>query len=698
MTQNRITQHPVLNIPNRQEVDFTWNGDPIRGYAGEMISSALIANNIHIFGHHHKDASPQGIFCANGQCSQCMVMVGGLPVKSCMTPLTEAMVVESVEGLPYLPEDDTPVTIQEVTVQEVSVLIIGGGPAGLTAAIELGKLGVDTLLIDDKDRLGGKLVLQTHKFFGSVEDSFAGTRGFEIGQILQEKIRTLDSVKIWLNTTAVGVFSDHIVGAIQGKTYRKIKAKKLMIATGAREKMLSFPGNTLPGVYGAGAFQTLVNRDLVKSSGKVLIVGGGNVGLIAGYHAIQAGIEVVALIEGLPKVGGYKVHADKLKRLGVPIYTSHTVVSANGTNRVSSVTIGALNKYWKVVPGTEKTFEVDTVLIAVGLAEVNEFYLKAKQWGMDVFAAGDAKEIAEASAAMFTGKIEGLKLAKSLNAFPGDIPTEWDEKATILKSRPGAAIEREAPVIEKGVMPIFHCKQEVPCNPCTSVCPENIIQTDGNTIMGLPHIVESGTCKGCMQCVAICPGLAVTMVDYRKNSDFPMVTLAYEIWRERVEKGHKVPLTDADGAVLGYYEVKRVIANQKKHPGTLLVRFQLPKAMAKKAIGIWVQDQQVEPLDVYEKEPAPDDAIICRCERVTAGEIREAIGNGVRDMNQLKAINRAGMGACGSKTCRPMIWRIFQEEGVDLGDVTDRVDRPLFVEVPMGQLAGMAGGEQNGSL
>ena len=162
------------------------------GYEGEMISSALFAGGVHIFGHHHKDNSPQGIFCANGQCSQCMVIADGLAVKSCMTPLKPAMVIESVEGLPNIPEDNSIPQTGEIPVKEVAVLIIGGGPAGLSAAIELGRLGVDTLIVDDKDRLGGKLVLQTHKFFGSVKDSHAGTRGFEIGKILQDELLALD--------------------------------------------------------------------------------------------------------------------------------------------------------------------------------------------------------------------------------------------------------------------------------------------------------------------------------------------------------------------------------------------------------------------------------------------------------------------------------------------------------------------------
>jgi NAD(P)H-nitrite reductase large subunit len=137
------------------------------------------------------------------------------------------------------------------------------------------------------------------------------------------------------------------------------------------------------------------------------------------------------------------------------------------------------------------------------------------------------------------------------------------------------------------------------------------------------------------------------------------------------------------------------IRSRKNYPGTILVQVKMGKKLAQRAAGIRYQEKQIEPSTIYEKEPLPNQAIVCRCERVSAGEIRKAIRDGIRDMNQLKALNRAGMGACGSKTCRPMIWRIFQEEGIDLGDVTDRIDRPLFVEVPIGTLAGIGGGDIN---
>ena len=83
-----------------------------------------------------------------------------------------------------------------------------------------------------------------------------------------------------------------------------------------------------------------------------------------------------------------------------------------------------------------------------------------------------------------------------------------------------------------------------------------------------------------------------------------------------------------------------------------------------------------------------DDTIVCRCERVTAGEIRSLIRSGCRDMNEIKAVTRAGMGACGGKTCTPLVKRIFREEGVPLSEIKENVKRPLFVEVPLGVFAG----------
>ncbi|TET74454.1 MAG: FAD-dependent oxidoreductase, partial [Candidatus Aminicenantes bacterium] len=265
MSEWRIKKHPILSIPKRKKIGFYWNNQKLLAYEGEMISSALFANGIHVFGHHVKDHSAQGIFCANGQCAQCTVMANGIPVKSCMTKVEENMIVESLEGLPELPMAVSNFRLSGSKEIRTDVLIIGGGPAGLSAALQLGEKGIKTLIVDDKDRLGGKLVLQTHKFFGSIDDCYAGTRGIDIAKIIENELQQYTSVKVWLNSIALYVFSDKKVGIVRnGKNYSIVKPKVILNAAGAREKSLVFPGNTLPGVYGAGAFQTLVNRDLVK--------------------------------------------------------------------------------------------------------------------------------------------------------------------------------------------------------------------------------------------------------------------------------------------------------------------------------------------------------------------------------------------------------------------------------------------------
>jgi len=513
----------------KRSLAFTWQGQTMEAHEGETIASALFANGVRIFGHHHKDGAPQGIFCANGQCAQCLVMADGLPVKSCMVPVRPGMQIEPLEGNPALPDVQGVPSMEPLQTVEIECLIIGGGPAGLSAAIELGKAGVRALVVDDKHRLGGKLVLQTHKFFGSIDACYAGTRGTDIATKLEDEVRQFENIQVWLNTTALAVFSDRKVGVLREGRYVAVQPHVMLVATGAREKSLVFKGNTLPGVYGAGAFQTLVNRDLVRPTERLFIVGGGNVGLIAGYHALQAGIEVVGLCEALPECSGYKVHKDKLARLGVPIYTAHTVLSANGEEEVASVTIAGIGADWQPLPGTEQTFECDTVLVAVGLDPVDEFVHKAKEFGLPVYAAGDAEEIAEASAAMFTGRIRGLEIAKALGRDVGEVPPEWHRTAEILKSRPGAVVTEDIPEAETGVFPVFHCSQEIPCNPCTSVCPKDCIVILEDDIRGLPEYVGDD-CTACAQCVAICPGLAITLVDYRKDAENPIVT-AWATWR-----------------------------------------------------------------------------------------------------------------------------------------------------------------------
>jgi len=686
MTEKRINSHPILGIPQKETVSFYWNKLKLVAQKDEMISSALFANDIKIFGHHHKDGSSQGIFCANGQCAKCTVIADGIPVKACMTGITEGMHVKSVEGLPKLPIMNEPPLISNIEHIHIDVLIIGGGPAGLSASIQLEEHKISTILVDDKDVLGGKLVLQTHKFFGSVADSYAGMRGMDIGSMLAQKAEESQYIDVWKKSTALYVFDDKKVGILKDGDYKIVTPRVILNAAGAREKFLRFKGNSLSGVYGAGAFQTLVNRDLVKPTEKLFIVGGGNVGIIAGYHAIQAGIDVVGLCEALPKCGGYKVHEDKLKRLGVPIHTSHSIQSANGNESVSSVTITEIDKNFQPVKGTEKSFECDTILIAVGLEPVDEFTQEAESAGIKVFSAGDASQIAEASSAMFNGKIAGLKVAQYFNPEAKDIPKSWYDKADILKSHPGPIEAIESLDKEEGIFPVIHCKQEIPCNPCSTVCKEGSIQMQGDPIKGRPKF--DGECQGCMKCLSICPGLAITVVDYRKDKANPIVFLPYEISNKEVKKGDNIKIVDVNGENLGEFTVLGAKATKQSNK-TQIVRAQIPARFAKKAVAFTIQEDEVSQ-QLTEKialDQLQDDEVICLCERVTVKEIRDLVKKGITDINQIKAISRSGMGPCGHKTCGNLVNQIFGAEKVARENIVKNVRRPLYVEVPLGKFA-----------
>jgi len=678
----RIIEHPILSSKEgRRLVKFTFDGIEMEGYEGEAVSSALIANGVKEFAIHKVGDHPQGIYCANGQCSHCTVIIDGFPLKSCITPLKEGMNIKKLIHMPDLPMDNKPIGETEIKELKCDVLVAGGGPSGLTAAIELAKLDFNVILIDDKNELGGKLLLQTHKFFGSIADCYAGTRGIDIGHKLEDEVRTFENITVLTNASVVGVYKDQKVGLfIDNKNYVIIEFDGLIVSSGAREKSLVFPGNNLPGVYGAGAFQTLVNRDLVKSSDRVFIVGSGNVGLIGAYHALQAGIEAVGICDILDKVGGYKVHSDKIKRMGVPIYLKHTVLCAEGNGKVERVTIAEVDDKWNPILETAKTFEVDTLLIAVGLSPVDEFYEMAKAFGFTVVNAGDAKEIAEASSAMFGGRIAGLEMAQLLGK-DVNVDDEFRKKADVLKSHPGKIVERSEEELTETFRPIIQCFQEIPCNPCTSVCSRDAIQLEGKNgnIMDIPYY-KGSDCTGCGLCVLICPGLAISLAK-KLDNQFAEVVLPHE-FIPTFEVGGKVKVTDKDGNLLEEAEVLKLRFNKKYK--THLVNLKTSLANAVKIAGIRVQDESVVmPVVGAQFEYIPENALVCKCEHVTVKEVIDYIKEyEVRDINQLKNV-RVGMGACGGKNCSTLLPRIFSMAGVDFKEVTQGTKRPLSVEVPM---------------
>ncbi|MEM4646569.1 MAG: FAD-dependent oxidoreductase, partial [Zestosphaera sp.] len=305
-------------------------------------------------------------------------------------------------------------------------------------------------------------IKQTHIFFGSKE-LFAGKRGFEIAEEYANKLSKCPNVRILSRTTVIGVFKEGIVAISDEATYL-IRPKYVVIAAGAYENYLVFENNDLPGVMGAGGAQTLMNVWGVKPGNEILVVGSGNVGLIISYQLLQAGAEVKAVVEALPKIGGWFVHAAKVRRYGIPILTSHTILGVKGAERVEEAIIARVDESWNVIQGTEKSFKVDTVLLAVGLTPNTEL---VRQFGAamkyipelgglvplrtqymetsveNVFIAGDLAAIEEATTAFIEGWIAGYSILVKAYGEKEEYVTKRENLIRMLYEY------RSAPVSEK---------------------------------------------------------------------------------------------------------------------------------------------------------------------------------------------------------------------------------------------------------
>jgi thioredoxin reductase len=318
-------------------------------------------------------------------------------------------------------------------VRRCEMVCVGAGPAGLAAAVAAARNGVQVVVYDENDRPGGQLFKQIHKFFGSREHR-AMERGFDIGKSFLDEARQL-GVEVSLDSVVLGAYENGTLNVMVRDRIEPVKAERILVATGASENMIPFPGWTLPGVIGAGAAQTMANIHGIRPGNTILMVGSGNVGIIVSYQMLQAGCQVAAVIDAAPKIGGYAVHAAKIARAGVPFYMSHTIKAAHGQNRIEAATIIGVDTQWKPVAGTEKRFSVDTICIAVGLNPTTQLLrmagcktvhvpglggrvpahdLNQETSVRGIYVAGDAAGIEEASTAIIEGRIAGLAIARSL--------------------------------------------------------------------------------------------------------------------------------------------------------------------------------------------------------------------------------------------------------------------------------------------
>jgi NADPH-dependent 2,4-dienoyl-CoA reductase/sulfur reductase-like enzyme len=332
------------------------------------------------------------------------------------------------------------------------LVIVGGGPAGLEAAIAAGRHGVDTVLLDERDALGGQIYRQRPADFAPSND-----RDSTEGRRLIAKTAA-SGTEVRLETTVWGAWGKELATVSPGTLSRRLRAQQLILATGAYDRPVPFPGWTLPGVMTAGGAHALVKSQGVIPGRRLLVAGSGPLVLSFAAQLHREGANVIAVAEAAPRpslsalVGMAEAsiwnldslftgarHVTYLLRKGVEFLYSHVVSRADGHDQVGRVILAKVDRSGRPTSGSERAFEIDTLCVGYGLVPSTELsrlcgcehtydrdrasfvpardsFMRTSQPG--ILAAGDGAGVAGSAVARLEGKIAGLTAALAVGRAP----------------------------------------------------------------------------------------------------------------------------------------------------------------------------------------------------------------------------------------------------------------------------------------
>lgn len=680
----KIQHHPILDIPQKEIVTFEFRGQQIQAYKDYTIAAALHQAGFPIHSHS-LSGRERSMDCGIGKCGACEMLVDGVVKRICITKVNGVKKVEEINSN-YLPADTHNTQSEESTkIYKTEVVIIGAGPAGLACREELNKLHIPNIVLDNNDKIGGQFTMQTHQFFFfEKEQKYGGMRGFDIAKTLAGD----DHSGIMLNSVVWDILEGKRVAVkniVDNKVFY-VDANYLVVATGAFPFMPVFENDDLPGVYTAAVVQKMMNLEHTLLGKRILTIGAGNIGYLTSYQAMQAGAEVVAIVEAMDHEGGFPVQANRVRRLGIPIITSHTLLKAIPNEDHTGV-IGAVIaecKNFKPVPGTEQIInDIDLINICTGLIPDGLLLQKGKvTFGLNTFGTGDAVRVGEGTCAVLRGKQAAMEIAMQMG-----VRSNYDDYLAITKDyadsqqHPVRVLEHpNHPNDERAMAKPFvvaDCLYGFACNPCSFACPQGAITKSATNCV---PVIDYDKCIGCMQCIAHCPGLALFGYNIAKN----WVFLPFEY---DAEEGANVVLVNDKGENIGDGVIEKITKSANKTNVARVKSLTINGHDLTKITGFILKDKYPQPLKWHKLDNSLEDpSYVCHCDDVKIETILAAVkGKSMISVDELKHITRIGMGPCRGKRCIPRVKQLLRGYGIEVvGDATPR--GPLSSQLNIGEV------------
>jgi glycine/D-amino acid oxidase-like deaminating enzyme/Fe-S-cluster-containing hydrogenase component 2 len=584
-----------------------------------------------------------------------------------------------------LPKEEVSHIKKETKIYKTRVAIIGAGPAGLACREELNKLQIPNIVIDNNDRIGGQFNMQTHQFFFfEKEKLYGGMRGFEISSHLAGE----DHTGIFLNSTVWDILEGKRVAVknLATEELYYVDAEYLVVATGAVPFMPAFENDDLPGVYTAAVLQKMMNVEHTLLGKRILSIGAGNIGYLTSYQATQAGAQVVAIIEAMDHEGGFPVQANRVRRLGIPVLTSHILLKAI-PNQDNTGVIGAVVaecKNFAPIAGTEKIIhDIDLINICTGLIPDDQLMIKGRiVFGDKTFGAGDAIRVGEGTCAVLRGKQTAVEIAMSCGKnISYDDYLELSKEYIDSQQHPTRILEKPTKPTNERMnekpFVVADCVYAFACNPCIFSCPKNAIQKSSTSTV---PVVDYEKCIGCMDCVAKCPGLAIFGYNLAKNWLFLPI-------ENFVDENAEVFLVNNQGEKLGEGIIEKVILKPNKTNVARVKSLTVTGEKLTEVTGFIPKEKYPKLLNITsDNNPQKAPTYICHCDDVDMEALLRVVGDRkMISVDELKHTTRIGMGACRGKRCIPRVRRMLRSKGIELeGDATPRA--PLSNQVNMSEL------------